>query len=355
MGLKILCTTCKKEQRSTPGEGIFGANTTRFPFCLEHRPTPYFTRTKRCEMCGINASFGTTENPEKRCNSHKLPGMFNSTNKMCETCGLHCASFGEEKGKPKYCAACNERKLANVKSRHCICGGSTQARYAMNRGIPPKHCFKCKEDGMIDIRAGMCVSCGKTQCVFGIPEGDKTHCAKCKTDDMVDLKNGKCQCGKSQPNYGDAAGNKRTCCMYCSPPESTHFYRGSTGTKKVREITMVKYIESQFHEYKWKVDKPVKNYGDNRPDMLLDMGEYAIIIECDEGGHVKSKYPLEDEEARIQKIWKALGKDIVVIRFNPGAMSKVHLLDGKLKILREVVRRFILAAPSEAPIEIIKF
>lgn len=62
------------------------------------------------------------------------------------------------------------------------------------------------------------------------------------------------------------------------------------------------------------IDKAVKKGCNKRPDLLLNLDNYSIIIEIDENQHVL--YKKEKEKERLEEIQKNLAKPLVVIRFN---------------------------------------
>jgi hypothetical protein len=80
---------------------------------------------------------------------------------------------------------------------------------------------------------------------------------------------------------------------------------------------VVEFIKANFPNYTWIADKTVQDgCSRRRPDLLLDFGEYVIIIEVDENQHVD--YDCSCENKRIMELSRDLGhRPIVFIRFNP--------------------------------------
>jgi len=90
------------------------------------------------------------------------------------------------------------------------------------------------------------------------------------------------------------------------------------GTK---EKAVADYIKNEFIGYDWICGKSVGASG-CRPDVLLMLPNYNIVIEIDENQH--SSYNVDDESHRMKQIHKDLKcKDIVFIRFNPDTYTNV--------------------------------
>jgi len=92
------------------------------------------------------------------------------------------------------------------------------------------------------------------------------------------------------------------------------------GTK---EKAVAEYIKDEFsdYDYEWVCGKSVGISG-CRPDNLLVLPKYNIVVETDENQH--SSYNDEEESHRMKQIHKDLGcKNIVFIRFNPDSYINV--------------------------------
>jgi hypothetical protein len=88
---------------------------------------------------------------------------------------------------------------------------------------------------------------------------------------------------------------------------------------KTKEKEVVDRIQQEFSNFTWVADKKVKDgCSRRRPDLLLDMGSYIIIIEVDENKH--TDYDCSCEHKRLMELSQDLQhRPIIFIRFNPDA------------------------------------
>jgi hypothetical protein len=86
---------------------------------------------------------------------------------------------------------------------------------------------------------------------------------------------------------------------------------------KTKEQNVVDKVKIAFPDYSWFCDKTVQDgCSRKRPDMLLDMGSHAIIVEVDENQHVN--YDCSCENKRLMELSQDVDhRPIVFIRFNP--------------------------------------
>ena len=104
-------------------------------------------------------------------------------------------------------------------------------------------------------------------------------------------------------------------CMYCymnmfpDKPVSRNY--------KTKEQEVVDKIKEKYPDFTWVSDKKVDDgCSKRRPDLLLDMGDYIIIIEVDENKH--TDYDCSCENKRLMELSQDLQhRPIVFIRFNP--------------------------------------
>jgi len=102
-----------------------------------------------------------------------------------------------------------------------------------------------------------------------------------------------------------------TCCIQVCPEiEVVRNY-------KTKERNVVEHVLTHFPEYSWVADKKIENgCSKRRPDLLLDYGSNAIIVEIDEYQH--KDYDSTCENKRIMELSQDLQhKPITFIRFNP--------------------------------------
>jgi hypothetical protein len=86
---------------------------------------------------------------------------------------------------------------------------------------------------------------------------------------------------------------------------------------KTKEQNVVDNIKIAFPDVSWCCDKKIQDgCSKKRPDMLLDMGSHAIIVEVDENQHVN--YDCSCENKRLMELSQDVDhRPIVFIRFNP--------------------------------------
>ncbi|MCP4255849.1 MAG: hypothetical protein GY775_21100 [Candidatus Scalindua sp.] len=83
-----------------------------------------------------------------------------------------------------------------------------------------------------------------------------------------------------------------------------------------KENTVATFLKEKFPNVTWKCNKSVENgCSKRRPDLLLDMGSYIVIVEVDEHSHVG--YDPTCEEKCLGEIWgDVFHHKIVFVRFN---------------------------------------
>lgn len=86
---------------------------------------------------------------------------------------------------------------------------------------------------------------------------------------------------------------------------------------KTKENNVVSFVKDEFPDLSWVVDKPIqKGTSQKRPDILLDLDKYVIIVEIDENQH--RTYANICENKRLMQLSQDLKfKTCVFIRFNP--------------------------------------
>ena len=87
---------------------------------------------------------------------------------------------------------------------------------------------------------------------------------------------------------------------------------------KTKERAVADHMRTVFPDLTWVLDRPV-GPSRRRPDLFVDLGPAALIVEVDE--HQHDVYDCTCENRRLMEIFRDLGmaKPIVVIRFNPDA------------------------------------
>ena len=141
---------------------------------------------------------------------------------------------------------------------------------------------------------------------------------------MLDLVNRRCSilhCGKHSSKIKDKK-------HYCVPCYAQSFPLEPTSTRfKSKELHVKQYLESlnlldqNNEEIKFVHDKAVSDgCSRRRPDFLIRMPMFNIIIEVDEFKH--EGYDTTCEISRLNNLYEDLGMmPLIMIRFNPDAYT----------------------------------
>ena len=251
------------------------------------------------------------------CATHKLDGMINVKNKSCNhpNCKIIPVYNYEGKTKAIYCATHKLDGMIDVKSKSCNYPNcKTRPIYNYEGKTKAIYCATHKLDGMIDVKNKSCnhLNC-KTQPNYNYEGETKAiYCATHKLDGMIDVKHKSCKnewCTTLITTKYDGY------CMYCymnmfpDKPVSRNY--------KTKEKEVVDKIKKKYPDFTWVSDKKVEDgCSKRRPDLLLDMGDYIIIIEVDENKH--TDYDCSCENKRLMELSQDLQhRPIVFIRFNP--------------------------------------
>ena len=153
----------------------------------------------------------------------------------------------------------------------------------------------------------------KTRPVYNYEGETKAmYCATHKLDGMINVKDKSCNNEWCHTRVSEKYDGY---CLYCymnmfpDKPVSRNY--------KTKEKEVVDIIKDKYPDFTWIHDKKVQDGCSNRrPDLLLDMGDYIIIIEVDENKH--TDYDCSCENKRLMELSQDLQhRPIVFIRFNP--------------------------------------
>jgi hypothetical protein len=160
------------------------------------------------------------------------------------------------------------------------------------------------------------------------------YCKQHKLPDMVDIKSKKCK-------LCDLIFSSKKYDYLCS---SCYYYTNSdsvlTRNHKSKENQIISDLNKEFNNIIIQ-DKTILNgCSKRRPDGLINLNDYNIIIEIDENQHLY--YSCENK--RLMEIFKDLGNSpLTIIRFNPDTYKLdnktikspfgITKVDGKLKII----------------------
>jgi hypothetical protein len=194
----------------------------------------------------------------------------------------------------------------------------------MSRGI---FCVEHKANGMIDVINPRCTgtnadgfSCTKIP-AFNMPGKSRgIFCAEHKANGMVNVKDRSC----ITPHCDTIAAIKayKGHCYRCFI--NTYPDNEIVRNHKTKERAVADFVRATFPDYTIVLDKRVADgCSRRRPDILVDMGEYVLIVEVDENSH--NGYDCVCENKRMMEIFEDCGnRPLVMIRFNPDQYYDRH-------------------------------
>ena len=292
-----------------------------------------------CRDCGGSAycEHNKIKNRCKECGGSQIC-IHNKIKDRCKECGGSQICI-HNKLKMR-CIECGGNSLCihNIRKECCReCGGSQICIHNKNKGF-------CKECGgsqicihnkikaqCIDCHGSafcihnkikiMCKECnGSACCVHG---KIKYNCRDCGSSSF-------CEHGKNKRRCKECGGSNLCKTPLCETRYSkkyegyclrcfVHTYPDKPNARnyKTKEKTVVDEVLKSFPQFTWTADKKVQDgCSRRRPDMFMDMGSHAIIVEIDENQH--TDYDCSCENKRLMEISQDIGhRPIVFIRFNP--------------------------------------
>jgi hypothetical protein len=230
------------------------------------------------------------------------------------------------------CDVCNwiiiNRKCKhNVRDYNCKkCPGKGICEHNRERS----RCVSCNGSEICDHgkRRIRCVDCKGSQ----ICEHDKVKekCKKCKGSQICEHDKERyyciiCKPGNACPNCKSVCPDKRSrfhpFCFRCYcvlNPDADIPKR-----YKLKEHYLRNRLKELFDDkITLTFDKAIEGgCSKKRPDVFIHMGDYSIVIECDEDQHQKESYNCENK--RLMQLFKDNGKiPLITIRFNPDSYTE---------------------------------
>ena len=222
----------------------------------------------------------------------------------------------------------------------------------------PELCWKHKTDDMIKV--GWMCECGKNA-KYGIKPWKPIYCRSCKPDEYIDVCRKFCktrQC-MNYATYGlrkkiTACEQHKTNRMILLDKYQCHLCRSTSINKKYEKYCArcFYYINPQdercrsimnkefafINAIKQEFKNMVSNktigggFSNRRPDGLIKLDTYSIIIEIDEFKH--SRYSCENK--RIMEIFQDLkNKPLIVIRLNPDSYHRKSAFNKNGSIIKK--------------------
>jgi hypothetical protein len=285
--------------------------------CADHKlSTDINWEKKTCatENCDKKPSFAPPGDPAVRCKTCRIEGDVDVNNKKCDKCKTRQAAAivaGRETEGMRYCLTCAKEmgfSYRNGRSPHCACGRSAMFDEPDTPVNSVRFCGQCRDPSKhIDIKheSRTCVACCTTR-------GSRVHdghlwCQGCfvKTFPHIPtLRNYKTKQGGVEDFLKERFGDKITM-RYDQKIERIVPEAASAGAGGG-------FVHQEFED-----ERPCASSG-RKPDVLIDMGEWVVIVEVDEGQHKQDSYKSSCENKRTMQIFDDLGRrPTVFIRFNP--------------------------------------
>jgi hypothetical protein len=224
---------------------------------------------------------------------------------MYETCAK-LAIWGFVDEQPELCFLHRDWGMRKV-IWNCACGKG--ATYGLQR-FKATHCATCKEERMWRVlEAGCWTHNCNERAIYGIPNNKPTACLKHMKRGMINRVRPQCSLCTSvgvNKNYKPYCAG---CFFFLNPTDPRkRFY-------KLREHAFLLPIKDIYPDIV--IDKTIEGgCSKRRPDGLIHMNGYNIVIEIDEGQHLK--YDTLCENRRTMEIFQDLGSlPLVFIRLNP--------------------------------------
>lgn len=277
----------------------------------------------QAENCRVRPTFGYNDSHRQkvRCSTHKLDKMINLNLKICkiEKC-ISKAVYNHVGLKDGlYCFDHKLETMVNVKDKLCRWNGCPKRPfYNYQHEKVGIYCSEHKTHNMINLRVKIC---SVEDCDY--PAGYKsrgekvgTHCVFHKTDQMIEVGVKACRSTGCQK---DGDKDRKGYCYYC-------FYALSSDQRVARqhkkEKAVTESVISAFPDLKWVIDETVFGGSSRRrPDLLLNLGRWFLIVEIDE--HQHKDYSKLSETRRLLDIREDLrSRPFVLLRFNPDEYQK---------------------------------
>ncbi len=351
--------------------------TDRVPTHCEQHAQPrddYFEYSERlCEVqtCTKRASFALDRDHDAvRCGTHKLASDINTAKKLCE-CGKSKPFFGPpDTRSAKRCGLCKQDGDVDLYNKKCIrCKEKQVAAIVQGQedeGM--KYCLSCATTLGFSCRNGRVAYCEcGTQSTFDIPGTavkSARFCGQCRDPSLhVDVRHENYMCTVCCNTRGTRVHNGSLWCHGCfvkTFPEIPTLRNYKTKQRAVEDFLNTRFSDKLTLRFDRQLERILpegtvgagagtcdggdleedvvcKSSG-RKPDVMIDMGEWVVIVEVDEGQHKQDSYKSSCETKRVMQIFDDVGRrPTVFIRFNPDHYedaegNKVHspwTIDGR--------------------------
>ncbi len=264
----------------------------------------------------------------KICNISLDISLFGKGSKQCNKCRYNKLKCKPDTEKSKICKICNISLDISLFGK-----GSNQCKKCIynkrkcEHGTQKNKCKKCDGSQVCEhgIRRSTCKKCGGSSiCEHGI---QRSQCIICNPD---------CACIECKSILVDKRTHCYPLCQACFCNKYPDHKKSTL--YKIKERYLRDELINRFPDADIKLifDKIVDGgCSRRRPDVLIDMLLYSIVIECDENQHKN----YECENKRTMQLFEDLGsRPLILIRFNPDGYidSNNNKLEGCFKPLTKI-------------------
>lgn len=267
----------------------------------------------------------------------------------------HCsklAIFGWEIDMPQYCFGHRNVGMSKV-IWFCDCG--KDAFYG-NKKFEPTHCGTCKMEGMWRVLQNFCkaLNCDNAA-KYGLPDKKPIVCINHMRKGMVNRIRPQCQLCMS-------VGINKKYTPYCAG--CFFFIHPNDPRKRYFKTKEKAFLQPIRERYPNMVIDQIIDGGTSkrRPDGLIKLDGFSVIIEVDEGQHLA--YETICENKRMMELFVDLGsKPVVFIRINPdgyrdsqgkriasvfkGKVINKGMLKQRMEVLIETVETVMANKPTK--------
>lgn len=315
-------------------------NKSKVLYCFKHKLNNMININdikRQCiiDDCNIRAIYNFS-NIKKAiyCKKHKLENMINIIDKRCKY--LHCHKIPTynyiNNNTPIYCKEHKLENMIDIHNRNKSCqinNCNIRANYNYKNEKRPIFCKDHKLKDMIDITHKKCSydNCS-TRPIFNYKEYNVgIYCNTHKLENMIDVVNKTLYCKLC--NLVRAESRLDYLCSSCFYYTNPNHER--TRNHKTKENQIISDLNKEFNNIIIQ-DKIISGgCSKRRPDGLIQLNDYNIIIEIDEDQH--NNYSCENK--RLMEIFKDLGNSpLTIIRINPDKYKINNNLNDKIKIIK---------------------
>ncbi len=304
--------------------------------CIHNKPKT------RCRQCG-----GGTycEHNKRRSNCDKCKGgsicEHNNIRTRCKECDG--GSICSHNRRRNTCTICEGGSICEHNKRKWECIDCEGSQICEHKKIKNK-CIECEGSQICEHKKikNRCIQCDGSQiCIHKV---DKYFCIECKGPGVCEhnkriticiICNPNCSCVDCKTVFVDKRSNFYPLCQACFCNKYPDHEKSTLYKIKERYLRDELRLRFPDKDINMIFDKAVDGgCSKKRPDVLIDLLLYSIIIECDEGQHKN----YECENKRTMQLFEDLGeRPLILIRFNPDSyMENDKKVEGCFKSLIKI-------------------